>query len=164
MAQIEILVDREDGSRFALNYNKQTTGNLFRYARAERLFGKEEELRWRYESEYEDFFENFMATKPKEEGGERINCDFFVDDTKSINLNLSSGKCMHKTQLKPPCLQEEKILFLRSYGTLFILLNTFFLTFSPSAKISSYGSLISRIYIRSIFWMDKRSAVLLPEG
>lgn len=160
MAQIEILVDKEDGSRFALNYNKQTTGNLFRYARAERLFGKEEELRWRYESEYEGFFENSMA-EPEGEGGERrgkrgsqrkrIHCDFFVDDTKSINLKLSSGKCMHKTQLKPSCLQEEKTLFLRSYGTLFILLNKFSLTFAPSAKISSYGSLIIRIYIGSIF-------------
>lgn len=95
MAQIEILVDREDGSRFALNYNKQTNGNLFRYARAERLFGKEEELRWRYESEYEGFFENIMAIEPEGEGGERrrINCDFVVDDAKWINLNLSSGKC-----------------------------------------------------------------------
>lgn len=91
--------------------------------------------------------------EPEGEGGERrrINCDFFVDDTKSINLKLSSGKCMHKTQLKPSCLQEEKTLFLRSYGTLFILLNKFSLTFAPSAKISSYGSLIIRIYIRSIF-------------
>ena len=95
MAQIEILVDREDGSRFALNYNKQTNGNLFRYARAERLFGREEELRWRYESEYEGFFENIMAIEPEGEGGERrrINCDFVVDDAKWINLNLSSGKC-----------------------------------------------------------------------
>ena len=95
MAQIEILVDREDGSRFALNYNKQTNGNLFRYARAERLFGKEEELRWCYESEYEGFFENIMAIEPEGEGGERrrINCDFVVDDAKWINLNLSSGKC-----------------------------------------------------------------------
>ena len=95
MAQIEILVDREDGSRFALNYNKQTNGNLFRYARAERLFGREEELRWRYESEYEGFFENIMAIEPEEERGERrrINCDFVVDDAKWINLNLSSGKC-----------------------------------------------------------------------
>lgn len=95
MAQIEILVDREDGSRFALNYNKQTNGNLFRYARAERLFGREEELRWRYESEYEGFFENIMAIEPEGERGERrrINCDFVVDDAKWINLNLSSGKC-----------------------------------------------------------------------
>ena len=95
MAQMEILVDREDGSRFALNYNKQTNGNLFRYARAERLFGREEELRWRYESEYEGFFENIMAIEPEGEGGERrrINCDFVVDDAKWINLNLSSGKC-----------------------------------------------------------------------
>lgn len=95
MAQIEILVDREDGSRFALNYNKQTNGNLFRYARAERLFRREEELRWRYESEYEGFFENIMAIEPEGEGGERrrINCDFVVDDAKWINLNLSSGKC-----------------------------------------------------------------------
>lgn len=101
MAQIEILVDREDSSRFALNYNKQTTGNLFRYARAVRLFGIEEELRWCHEKEFKVFYKNFMA-EPKGEGCERrgkrgskrrrINFDFFVDDTRLINLKLSSGK------------------------------------------------------------------------
>ena len=57
MAEKEMLVDREDDSRFALNYNKQTTENLFRLARAGRLLGKGEKLNSCTESEYIAYYE-----------------------------------------------------------------------------------------------------------
>ena len=57
MAEKEMLVDREDDSRFALNYNKQTTENLFRLARAGRLLGKGEKLNSCTESEYKTYYE-----------------------------------------------------------------------------------------------------------
>ena len=57
MAEKEMLVDREDHSRFALNYNKQTTENLFRLARAGRLLGKGEKLNSCTESEYIAYYE-----------------------------------------------------------------------------------------------------------
>ena len=57
MAEKEMLVDREDDSRFALNYNKQTTETLFRLARAGRLFGKGEKLNSCTESEYIAYYE-----------------------------------------------------------------------------------------------------------
>ena len=57
MAEKEMLVDREDDSRFALNYNKQTTENLFRLARAGRLLGKGEKLNSCTESKYIAYYE-----------------------------------------------------------------------------------------------------------
>ena len=97
MAQMGILVDREDGSRFSLNYNKETTKDLFRYARAERLFREGEKLRWCYESEYEDFYQKNMEEKegPSRRQRRRINPDFVVEErTKLIDLGLSPGKCI----------------------------------------------------------------------
>lgn len=135
MAQMGILVDREDGSRFSLNYNKQTTENLFRYARTERLFNEGEKLRWCYESEYGDFYQKKMEeTKgPRGRQRSRINYDFVVEErTELIDLGLSSGNVLHETQLAPSCLQEEKMSFLNSYGTLLILLDTFVFTFPPN--------------------------------
>lgn len=94
MAQMGILVDREDGSRFSLNYNKETTKDLFRYARAERLFREGEKLRWCYESEYEDFYQKNMEEKegPSRRQRRRINHDFVVEErTKLIDSGLSPG-------------------------------------------------------------------------
>ena len=39
---------------------------------------------------------------------------------------------LHETQLAPSCLQEEKMSFLNSYGTLLILLNSFFSYLPPN--------------------------------
>lgn len=100
MAQMGILVDREDGSRFSLNYNKQTTENLFRYARTDRLFNEGEKLRWCYESEYGDFYQKKMEeTKgPRGRQRSRINYDFVVEErTELIDLGLSSGFSTFKT-------------------------------------------------------------------
>ena len=160
MAQMGILVDREDGSRFSLNYNKETTKDLFRYARAERLFREGEKLRWCYKREYEDFYQKNMEEKegPSRRQRKRINHDFVVEErTKLIDLGLSPGKCIARNTT---C----AILFARRENVIseqlrnLILLNTFFLTFP---QISSYGSLRIIIYFRLIFQKDERRAVLL---
>lgn len=93
MAQMGILVDREDGSRFALNYNQQTTENLFRSAKApERLFRREEKLRMCLRSDYTDFYERKMDET--ERSSEKFNYDFVVEEeTGLIIVGLSSGKC-----------------------------------------------------------------------
>lgn len=135
MAQMGILVDREDGSRFSLNYNKETTKDLFRYARAERLFREGEKLRWCYESEYEDFYQKNMEEKegPSRRQRRRINPDFVVEErTKLIDLGLSSGKCIARNTT---C----AILFARRENVISEQLRNFidpikFLFFLPSPK------------------------------
>lgn len=99
MAQMGILVDREDGSRFALNYNQQTTGNLFRSAKPERLFGREEKLRMCFRSVYTDFYERELDEKERSSGQrERFNYDFVVEEeTGLIIVGLSSGFSTFKT-------------------------------------------------------------------
>ena len=98
MAQMGILVDREDGSRFALNYNQQTTENLFRSAKApERLFRREEELRRCFRSVYIDYYERNMHETERSSGRQRrrFNYDFVVEEeTGLIIVGLSSGKCI----------------------------------------------------------------------
>ncbi|CAH3127806.1 unnamed protein product [Pocillopora meandrina] len=101
MAQMGILVDREDGSRFALNYNQQTTGNLFRSAKEpERLFRREEKLRMCFRSVYTDFYEREMDKTERSSGRQRgrFNYDFVVEEeTGLIIVRLSSGFSTFKT-------------------------------------------------------------------
>lgn len=101
MAQMGILVDREDGSRFALNYNQQTTENLFRSAKApERLFRREEKLRMCLRSDYTDFYERKMDETERSSGRQRgrFNYDFVVEEeTGLIIVGLSSGFSTFKT-------------------------------------------------------------------
>ena len=91
-------MDREDGSRFALNYNQQTTGNLFRSAKEpERLFRREEKLRMCFRSVYADFYEREMDEAERSSGRQRgrFNYDFVVEEeTGLIIVRLSSGKCI----------------------------------------------------------------------
>lgn len=101
MAQMGILVDREDGSRFALNYNQQTTENLFRSAKApERLFRREEKLRMCLRSDYTDFYERKMDETERSSGRQRgrFDYDFVVEEeTGLIIVGLSSGFSTFKT-------------------------------------------------------------------
>lgn len=90
MARVEVVEDREFGSRFTLNYNQHTTEELFRYVGERRLF--ETELRYCVEREYWDFYDNSM----REAGGNgrrRLDCDFVIEEQSNlIVLRLSSGK------------------------------------------------------------------------
>ena len=91
MAENGMLVDREDGSRFVLNFNKQTTENLLRSSKApERLFGDEENLKFCSESEYKGYYDR---DEPKRKKDKQLKADFVVHDgTKLIDLSLSTGK------------------------------------------------------------------------
>lgn len=90
MAGMEVVQERDAGSRFALNYNQHTTAELFRYAGARKLF--ERELRHCTESEYWNHYQESM-NMAEGSGRRRLYSDIVIEEqSQLIVLDLSSGK------------------------------------------------------------------------